>query len=105
MSDTLTNTIIVHDLGEDADAWIVEGTTNKSEAREHVKSWIQECLGDEDASEYFENVDESRAIVKNNWYWKPLDDAEPTGDQILTSLDDNPEHEINEVFAGVHLSS
>jgi len=102
MTKTLESTLIVHDLGVDSEAWLVEGTLNVWEAKNAVKAWIIECMGDEDSVQYVHEVDQAKAIIKKNWFWEPLADGS-IEDDMLTSLDDKPNSEGVQVFAGVHL--
>lgn len=103
MTKTLTDALIVHDLGEDSEAWLVEGTLNVWEARNAVKAWIIECMGDEDSIQYVAELENSKAIIKKNWFWEPLADGS-LEDDMLTSLDDKLELPDGvKTFVGVHL--
>lgn len=103
MTSTMIDTLIVHDLGEDSEAWLVEGTMNISEARAAVKEWIVECMGDEDSVQFVQSLDIAKATVKNNWFWEALADGS-TEDDMLTSKDDKPNvSNMTTLFVGVYL--
>lgn len=103
MTSTMEDTLIVHDLGEDSEAWLVEGTLDVQEARSAVREWIVECMGDEDSIQFIESLDLAKATIKTNWFWEALADGS-TGDDMLTSKDDKLTSIAGvTIFVGVYL--
>ena len=97
--------IIVHDLGEDSEAWIVEGTMNVDIAREEAKAWIVNVYsGKNDADnrkEVLGNLNSTRATLRGDWFWKET----LYGDYILTNLSkDKKEPRDSDMFSAVHLA-
>jgi len=99
--------INVIDLGEDGDAWFVEGTIDIEKARAAIKTTLEGYYqGDDDwLPESLEVLADSKADVRYDWFWRPLFAEYPHDDAVLRNKTQHgSEYARQDLFTGIHFS-
>jgi len=115
LSAVAEDNLTVWELGEDGEAWFVEGTLNQDKAYEAVKQWIIETTWIDPKSTLFSyfhhmddlpfsSLDETRKEARDDWFWKPVDPSHPHSDAYLArQKDPKSGYQGEEIYTGVHL--
>lgn len=71
MTATTTTDIEVYELGEDSNAWLVQGTASVGDAFEATTRWLLSTIGHDDEAfgEAVKNLAEARSETGPGWYF------------------------------------
>ena len=102
----LDTPINVIELGEDGDAWFVEGTTDINEAKTAIKTYLEGLYQstDEWLPESIEYMMEASADVQYDWFWRPLHAQYPHDEAVLRSKSKHAsEYSRQDTFTGIYI--
>jgi len=96
--------VVVWDLGEDGENWLIEGTTDGDLGLKALALWIEEV--EPEVTERFESFPEdlrNSFTARDDWFWRDLNPAHPNEDMELC-WKSRDEHRWNgeQLFRGIH---
>lgn len=99
--------VVVWDLGEDGENWLIEGTTNSDLGLKALALWIEEV--EPEAAEGYENFPEdlrSSFTLREDWFWRDLNPSYPNEDMELCWKSRDAHRWSGEpLFRGIHAGS
>lgn len=97
--------LTVIELGEDTDAWFVQGTRDVEAARGAVRNHVREQLSGASDLELLDEVltiiGTQSAKVADDWWWQPVDPEEPDGDHYLRTASESATPTSARLLTGV----
>jgi hypothetical protein len=98
--------ITIFPLGEDSEQYIIQNVTDFDQSLQIIREWLQEVTPEDNWFTMWEPwFKEANHIVRNDWFWVPLNEDYPDDESILCNVTQSPDkHKTQTLFTGIYVS-